>query len=425
MSSDRDLATALASELDGLDSGSPEASSLALALGEVAGAMQAVEVSGAEVEQALAATRPRLAGRRRPAWRLAAAAAVVVIAAVALLVARSTRGGPGVDVQAQAIAAVTRHAAIMVSEQISPGPDGGFRAFRRDGWYTPSGDARWTLRSGGVVVAQGLRWNGRLTVYDPRRHSAVVATSCRAIGSGCAQVADPVALYRRALLTAAPGGVAVGSAPGGYRLTLPVQRVPGGRRIDQVVRLDAATFLPTRITWVDDGLVVAVVRVTQVAAVPPDSVSPGTFSLSLPGATHVVQLAAPGQPVRLIGTRPIGVGGARTAGVPVYWLGPRFAGRPLTGVDLLRYTDGVAVRARYRGLDVWTYTTIVPPQLLANRLVPLKSLPEGSGTIQIYSARGGRAVVEFERRGATVGLVAPGLDFPAVTDAVAHLRRLR
>jgi hypothetical protein len=129
--------------------------------------------------------------------------------------------------------------------------------------------------------------------------------------------------------------------------------------------------------------------------------------------------------VRLLGSRVISVARARALGLKVYWLGPRFAGLPLTGIAVLRYTGGEAVRAEYGRVAVWTYRAVVPPQLLANRVVPLKSLPVGSTVIQVYSAAGGRAVAEYERSGVTLAIVAPGLDFATIVHAGAHLRSLR
>ena len=424
MSTERSLATALARELEGHASGSPEAAALAGTLAGAAGALQ-LEVPEPAIERALAAARPRLAARpRRSRGRLLPAGLAAAALAVAIwLWIASAGSGPAVDVQARAISALPRGAVIMVEEQIQPGPGGGFPGERRTEWYAPNGDARWTLRSGGALIGEGLRAGGRLTVYDPRQGSAVVAAGCRAIGSGCAQFTDPVAAYRAALVSSAPGGISVTGRPGGYQLELPVQRAPGGRAIDQLVRIDGTTFLPTGIAWVDRGRVVARIRVISVHALPASQVPAGVFRLALPPGTRVRQVASGGAPVRLVREHAIGHGRLRALGLPAYWLGPRYAGHAAR-IALLRYTTGPVVQIRYGRLTLWSYRSVVPPALLANRLVPLKQLPQGNLTAQLYSTVGGRLVEELQARAATIAIEGPRSDVASLLLAGSRLRRL-
>src|SRR5207237_9865549 len=73
----------------------------------------------------------------------------------------------------------------------------------------------------------------------------VVGTSCRSFASGCAELIDPVTRYREQLQRAQVRAVRTTFAGRStYRLVLPLQG-----RIDQVVFVDAQTFLPRAIEW--------------------------------------------------------------------------------------------------------------------------------------------------------------------------------
>ena len=74
---------------------------------------------------------------------------------------------------------------------------------------------------------------GRMRRFLPAQHLLIVGSSCRAFASGCAELVDPVAFYRRALA----GSGAVRSKRDGdvYRLTL-AAAVPAGRRPDRAGR---------------------------------------------------------------------------------------------------------------------------------------------------------------------------------------------
>src|SRR5205814_9490300 len=98
----------------------------------------------------------------------------------------------------------------------------------------------------------------------------------------------------------------------------------------------------------------------------------GAFTLDLPPATRVRQISASG-PVRLLSAHSIRLAVAARLHPRPLWLGPRFSGHRVTHISLLRYTGGRAVRISYGPSTVWTYGRVVPPSLLANRLVPLKA----------------------------------------------------
>jgi hypothetical protein len=423
---DRRIAVELARILDGEGGGDGEALALARTLGRAADAAR-VPVSSAGVEQALAKVAPRLPRERR--WlrwpRLAAGlalAAAVTIAAI-LLASRLTNG-PVVDVQARAISAIGRHAALEVRERVSAAANVDVTPSLRTGWFAPGGDARWTQTANGRTIAETLVLHGSVTRYDPRSRSAVVATSCRALASACADAVDPVAAYRRALLASAPGTVSVTRRGSDYVLALPVQELPGARRVTQVVTLDPATFLPVRIVWTANGRAVATIAVEQIAAIAPRSVPAGTFTLDLPPSTHIREVSSAG-PVRLLSARAIPLAQARSLRPRTFWLGPRFAGRAPSRIELMRYTGGRAVRISYRSTTVWTYMRLVPPPLLGDRLVPIKSGVFGGRVVRFYRSRRGLLVAETDTARVTAAVVAPALAGTAVFEAGERLRPLR
>ena len=60
--------------------------------------------------------------------------------------------------------------------------------------------------------------------FLPGQHLLIVGSCCRAFASGCAELVDPVAFYRRAL--AAAGTLEAKREGDVYRLTLPLQSLP-------------------------------------------------------------------------------------------------------------------------------------------------------------------------------------------------------
>jgi hypothetical protein len=234
------------------------------------------------------------------------------------------------------------------------------------------------------------------------------------------------ALQRVAATAAAPATFARRPA---YRFSLPVQELGDGVRIAQVVTVDARTLLPERIEWRErrpGGRVqtAAVIDIRDAGAVARDQVPQDAFLLALPAKTAVTQLAAPGRPVRLLGTRRLTLSEARVLSPPLDWLGPRAAGHPLGAITLFRYNAGLAVRLRYGPLQVWDYGPVVPRPLVANRLVPLKQIVIGSGSARVYSTVGGQLALERDRPGGTAALIGPEFTKLFFFEAIGHLRPL-
>ena len=82
------------------------------------------------------------------------------------------------------------------------------------------------------------------------------------------------------------------------------------------------------------------IDIRDAGAVARDQAPEDAFLLTLPPKTVVTQLAAPGRPVRLLGTRRLTLAGARALSPALYWLGPRAGGHPLGAITLYRYNAG-------------------------------------------------------------------------------------
>ena len=308
---ERIAAHRLAEVLDGAEPADADLAATARVLRDAAAAAR-FDVAAADVEQALERARPVRPGRPpRRRLRVAAAglAAAAVLAAVILLALPFTSGPVDVDVQARALAALgDRDTILSVAEVVRPGPGESFPASVRTGWIEPAGGRqRWTQSTtDGTVVAETMVDRGRVTRYDPVGHSAVVAASCTAIASGCADAVDPIAFYRRALAAAGPLRTHAHTVDGRrvYRVSLPVQRL-GTSRIVQVATIDAKTLLPVRIAWRELRLgapahTFAVIVVREITREDAAQVSPGLLDLELPPGTRITQVTAPGVPVRLL-----------------------------------------------------------------------------------------------------------------------------
>jgi len=415
---ERTAARRLAEVLDGAAPADADLAATARVLRDAAAAAR-FDVAAADVERALDRARPvPLARPPRRRLRVAAAglAAAAVLAAVILLALPFTSGPVDVDVQARALAALGDGGAILsVAEVVRPGPGESFPASVRTGWIEATGGRqRWTQSTtDGTVIAETLVDRGRVTRYDPAGHSAVVAASCTAIASGCADAVDPIAFYRRALAAAGPLRTHARTVDGRrvYRVSLPVQRL-GTSRIVQVATIDAKTLLPVRIAWRELRLgapahTFAVIVVREITREDATQISPGLLDLELPPGTRISQVAAPGVPVRLIGSRRLTLAQARALVPTPWWLGRAYRGHPLTRIVLLRYTGGSAVKVAYGRTTVWTYGRVIPPSLLGSR-TPAKTIPLAGGVGRFYAARGGALIGERSIPGGTVAVSTPG-----------------
>jgi hypothetical protein len=416
---ERDAARRLAAVLDGADPGDADLATVARVLRDAAAAAR-LDVADDEVEQALERARPPAGRVRRSRLRVAGAmlAAAAVIAAVIVLALPFTSAPVTVDVQARALAALGQRGAVLsVVEVVRPGPGQSFPTSLRTGWIDTAGERqRWTQSVGGTVVAETLVDHGRVTRYDPASGTAVVATSCAALASGCAEGVDPVAFYRRALAASGPLPSSARDVDGRrvFRVVLPVQTLADRVRIVQVATIDAATYLPRRIEWrqvLAGGRerTFAEIVVRDIARADVSTEPPSVLDLELPPGTAITQVAAPGVPVRRLGERRLTVAEARALDPSPWWFGRAYRGRRLSEIALVRYTGGTAVRIRYGSTTIWTYGRVIPPPLLGAQ-VPLKTIPLGGSIGRFYETRGGILVGERSIPSGTVAVESPGND---------------
>jgi hypothetical protein len=403
----------------GTEAGDADLATVARVLRDAAAAAR-LEVADAEVEQALERARPQAPAERAARSRLRVVgvtlAAAAVLAVAIVLALPFTSAPVTVEVQARALAALGRGDRVLsVAEVVRPGPGGSFPTSVRTGWIDIGrGRQRWTQFVAGSVVAETLVDRGRVTRYDPASGTAVIAASCAALASGCADGVDPIAFYRRALAAAGPLRTPARTEHGRkvYRIVLPVQRLADTVRLEQVATIDAATYLPVRIAWrqVQPGgqeRTFAVIEIREITVEDPATLAPGLLDLELPPGTKTTELAAPGVPVRLLGQRRLTLAQARARVPAPWWLGRSYRGRPLTEIALLRYTGGTAVRMRYGTTTLWTYGRVIPPPLLGAR-IPGKSLPIGGVIGRFYTTPAGMLIGERSIRSGTVAIVSPG-----------------
>ena len=254
---------------------------------------------------------------------------------------------------------------------------------------------------------------GRVIVYRPGPRTAAVAGSCEPIPGACATLADPLETYRDALRNGRAQDVRPVIYRGlpGYRFTLPV-RAPAqtGTHVDLDVVVDAETYLPRRIAvWeTPAGGQPQLVGVTEVEQLDQRSpLDPEVFTLAFSPDTRFTQLDRGGRPVKILSRRRVTPGQAGTAFPGARWLGRSFQGLPLDAVMLVHTSGGDVLRLRYVDITVWNFRSVVPPSLVAERLLPAKIFPLGSGPPARFSVAGGRLVAERDFADGSVAVVAP------------------
>jgi hypothetical protein len=437
---DRALATELARALEGHGTQVAEAEELAALLRGAADVAR-FELRVDETEQALAAARRRVAAvpdrplaRRRFTPRRAllgtlAAAAV----AVAALIALPESHAPGVDVEAKALAAVTRGAPILqaITETTVPGSAG--KIVRTEWVDSATGRVHVEIRVGADLVSDTLQEPGRVTQYQRQTGRTIIAPSCSAIPGGCSALVDPVGFYRRALQQHHAGDAATIEFAGrrAYRFTLPVQALGGATNlIQQEVTVDAATFLPVRIVWTEtpSGTAARTVAVIDVVSVNhlDATLASDSFALHVPSGTPVVQLGASGSAIGAPQVSAASPVEARRALPAARWLGRSYLGFSLKRISIIRWpsTGAAALRFDYGQLTLWSFGAVIPAPLVEGAVVPQKLISDGRGVVRFYVARDGRLVAERDYPEISVAVVGPAvqkLDLFAAVDATRPL----
>ena len=401
MRDERALALELDRALAGEDAG---AEALELAALLVAAAEPArFEVSGDELERALAGTRP--ARRRAPRPRIALVlAAALAAAAVAFALLRPA----GLDVQARAARALDH--TFYVVERVVPARRGLFVPTASIGYLDPArGLGHWRVSAGGQLVAETAVDGARVTRYDASSNTITIAESCRAFASGCSEVLDPIDLYRRTV--DGPGSRADKTSTG-WRLTI---RGGGAAGVEQVVTIDGKTYLPTRIDWRDRGKTVSIVRIVTLMRAPADE----DYTLAPHPGARVRHLTAGGLPVRKLSERPT------RAPRGALWLGRSYEGIAAR-TTRVHYNAGDAVRIAYGPIAVWNYDRFVPPGVSEGAIGAVKTIElTGGGVARIFFGSGGALVAEIQARGGTAAIVSTVEGKEDVLRALDRLRPVR
>ena len=424
---EQELAARLARALDGQERPDGDLAALVTVL-ERATEPARFEVSDEEIERQLIRVQPRLdrapRAPRRPSSRLALAFGAVAAAAIAVVVFTFVRL-PGTDVEAKALAALGGPRSVLeIRERIEPARAGTFPSSTRTVWLDSSrGIAHWVQLANGRRVEEVLVDHSRMRRFLPAQHLLIVGSSCRAFASGCAELIDPVAFYRSALA----GSGAVKSKRQGdvYRLTLPLQTLPDAVRIEQVVTIDAKTFLPKLIEWRENDRPVSRITIESIERFP-RSQAYELLDLRTPAGTHVEQRTASGKPLRLLGTERLTLAQARSLDRPLLWLGLEYAFRKLKSIERIDWNAGSAYRIRYGRITLWNFSNVVPPEVLSARVsAPPKPVPLDGNVAHFYYTPSGRVAAEIDRSGYSVALVAPSYTKEDILGALLRLKPLR
>jgi hypothetical protein len=386
-----------------------EALQLALLL-ERAAEPARFEISRAELESALERARPRRRPFRVP--RVVLAAAAVAAAAVAVILFLPSQQQ---SVQARALEALGGDDNVLyLRMQIFSRVPGASGTSFREVWFDAERNrVRWTQRGeDGFPIAETLVERGLFERVFPNSGTRLVGSSCRAFAAGCAEVVDPVTRYREALerTDARPVRMTF-EGRSAYRFILPLQG-----RIDQVVFVDAETYLPRAINWrehtgADRVFVAATIELTDVEILDRDDAK---NAFALPSSRRTVRIVPAGPK---LGERRLTLGQARAA--HPFWLGRD----DLTDIRELRYARGRAFVARYGTVEIWTFGNALPPEVLAPRLSEIKTLPVDGRPATLFS-NGIRLTVVVE--GApSFAVIAPSATKADVIELAGSARRLR
>jgi hypothetical protein len=434
-SRERELARALAAVLDGVQPAVGEAGALASVLTRAAGSAR-VEVPAAEVEAALDRSRrllPEQGRRRIPRLALALAGVAAAAAAVVVVVVVSPfSGAPGLDVGARAAEALgDAETVLAVTQHVRPAEPGTFPASTREGWLDLfEGRAHWMQRVEGRLVAETLVEPGSVQHYLPPQDALITAGSCAAFATGCTELVDPIAFYREALAAADGPDVSDATLDGrqAYRLVLPVQALPDTARIEQVVFLDAQTYLPLRIVWRDipdtgPPRPFAVIDIDSIRRVAREDVPADAFALEVPAEIDIVERTESGDAV---GGRTLTVEEARRLSPPLFWLGETFQGARLSEISELRFEQGTVYRVRYGDFTVWNYTSVTPPDIQAGKSVEPKVVPlPAGGVARFYFGPDGIVVGELETANRSVAVIGPEAEKSDLFAALEQLEPLQ
>ena len=380
-----------------------------------------------ETDRALARL-PRTPRRLRP-LRLIAAAGVAIAIAVALVVALPESRTPGVDVEAQALGAIRNTGSIVEIVMRVQRPGSSARVIRAQ-WSGTDGRTRVRERLNGTVIEDILREpGGRVVSYQASSRRVVVAPSCHSLAGVCSELIDPISFYRDRLAAGHLSRLTTirfGGRPA-FRFILAAQSLGAGTtQVEQVVIIDAATYLPRRIVWRESrsgrSNVDAVFDVTSIVPLAEDPQQ--AFTVPAPPGTPVVQLNDAGGDLGRPAVARLTLAKAVAEFPDAQWVGRRYHGLRLTRVDAVHWSSGAALRLDYGPLTVWNFNRVIPPPLLDSRTLPAKPFPSNGVTARFYVA-GQHLVVERDLPQNSVAVIAPEFSKLQMFDVISAVRPLK
>jgi len=224
------------------------------------------------------------------------------------------------------------------------------------------------VTTGGRVVAETVVRRHAVERWVASSNTLSVADSCDLFAGGCAEVLDPLTLYVRTVESAGVSAERVGDA---YRLTI------HGGRVDEVVVVDAATFLPRRIEWREHGRLIATARFTTLER-HPQPLPPDVLTMFPHPGARVIQVVGHGRLVRVARARPASLQHGD------FWLGPSYEGHRADTTEVTFTPSGSARRTAYGSLVIWNYGSVVPPAVLQGRAGPAKVFGFRRGVANVY-----------------------------------------
>jgi hypothetical protein len=114
---------------------------------------------------------------------------------------------------------------------------------------------------------------------------------------------------------------------------------------------------------------------------------------------------------------------AKAAFPHAVWVGRRYHGLRLTGVEAVRWSSGAALRLDYGAVTVWNFDRVIPPALVESRTLPAKPFPSNGVTARFYVA-GRHLVVERDLPQNSVAVIAPEFGKLQMFQVIADVRPL-
>ncbi len=294
--------------------------------------------------------------------------------------------------------------------------------------------ARWEERDAGGSGAQTLVEPGGFTTWREGSEPAFVGAPCGALADGCFDVVDPVMVYWDALRSTQRrnAGLLPVAARGSDVLLLPARVQLRALRVEQVIRLDRRTHLPSTIEWRAlglDGLPRTILHVTveRIEQVARGSLPHDAFTFRIPPGTGVRGVPAPEKPLLVMERRELSIAAAKKLSPPLLWLGESFGGWRVGHAEEIRSNAGVVFVFRYGPVTVWNAEHLLGAGLFGGgaRTAPGAPTLVRPGGRRFYATEDGRLVAALRRGHRQVAITARDDSRAAIVALADSLRPLR